>query len=548
MIERYSRAEMSQIWDEAAKIASWAKVERAHLQVLCESKHCPEQVLLDFDRALASKTSEDFQRREKETGHDVIAFVAELGEAMGPESGPFLHRGLTSSDVVDTSLCLRLREALEVLDAGVMNWRVALAELAFHHEQTPMIGRTHGIHAEPISFGQVLAGYFAEASRAHKELLAALKTVSFGKLSGAVGSYTQLTPAFEKRTLALLGLEPEPVATQVLPRDRILSVARSIQSIVAVMERFALNMRHYARTELGEVLEPFGARQKGSSAMPHKKNPILSENLCGLARLAKGSMSALVDDGALWHERDISHSSVERVALPDLCIVTDFMLSRISSMTRGLDVSKKAMERNLGLTGGLWASGTVLTRLVEKGLERTTAYEALQRVALPLSAKVREETVDADAFQKALSADNVISARLTASELGECFSLDRFLKHTGAVFETVFGVKPEQLNWKPGESPFPVDQVPSLRRIVAVHVALQPDVLDTEARTIFQDMRHQIPNGLLAVRQNRTFTIELSVDEQRIGKSRSLVDAAFDYAKSVLCNEVMETLKFEVIQ
>jgi adenylosuccinate lyase len=546
MIARYSRTEMTVIWDEDAKIASWAKVERAHLETLVSLGTCSAQVLADFDRSLGKKSSADFLRRERETGHDVIAFVAEVGEEMGPESGPFLHRGLTSSDVVDTALALRTRDAIDLLDKGLHAWRVALTQLAFTHAETLTIGRTHGIHAEPCSFGQIIAGYAAEAQRAHQSLLAARQAVSFGKLSGAVGAYSQLSPGFEKRVLALLSLQPETVATQVIPRDRITRVARAIEDVVAVVERFAVNLRHWARTELGEVLEPFGKQQKGSSAMPHKKNPVLAENLCGLARVARAAVTALSQDTALWHERDISHSSVERIALPDLFVTADFMLSRVGELTQNLDVAPQAMAKNLALTGGLWASGTVLTQLVAKGMSRTLAYEAVQAAALPLSQRLRAEHLEAHAFQQALTADARVSAKLTPAELAECFATERFLAHVSSVYERVFGVTAAALDWQADKGEFPVARVPALRRVCAAYVSLQPDVLDTEARTIATDMGHHV-TGIAQVRQSKVFYVEMAPKESGTDRLPSVTQVE-QYAREVLCNEVMETLRFEVIQ
>lgn len=546
MIGRYSRTEMSKIWDEDAKIASWAKVERAHLQTLVSLGTCSDAVLADFDRSLGKKCSADFLRRERETGHDVIAFVAEVGEEMGPESGPFLHRGLTSSDVVDTALALRTRDAIDLVDAGLHAWRVALTELAFTYAETLTIGRTHGIHAEPCSFGQIIAGYAAEAQRAHQSLLAARQAVSFGKLSGAVGAYSQLAPGFERRVLGLLSLQPEPVATQVIPRDRLTRVARAIDEVVAVIERFAINLRHWARTELGEVLEPFGKQQKGSSAMPHKKNPVLAENLCGLARVARAAVTALSQDTALWHERDISHSSVERIALPDLFVTADFMLARVAELTLNLDVAPQAMAKNVALTGGLWASGTVLTQLVAKGMSRTVAYEAVQAAALPLSQRLRSEHLEPHAFEKALVADARVAALLSRAELSECFATQRFLAHVATVFERVFGITAAALNWQAKESPFPVARVPALRRVCAAYVSLQPDVLDTEARTISMDMGHQVP-GIAQVRQSKVFYVEMAPKESGADRLPSVAQVE-RYAREVLCNEVMETLRFEVVQ
>jgi adenylosuccinate lyase len=550
MIERYSRKEMSDLWSEDAKFAAWGQVERAHLETLVASGQCPSQALDDFDRAIRHKTVADFQRREQETAHDVIAYIAEIGEEMGADTGPFLHRGLTSSDVLDTALALRMGEALGLIESGLKNWMNALAMQAFTHARTVTIGRTHGIHAEPLAFGQILASYFAECSRAQHSLLDATTQCQFAKLSGAVGAYTQLTPGFEKQVLLKLGLMPEDVATQVIPRDRHLRVARALEDVTLAVERFALNIRHLARTEVGEVLEPFGHRQKGSSAMPHKKNPVLAENLCGLARMVRAQTSALSQNTALWHERDISHSSVERMALPDAFVLCDFLLHRVTQLTEKLDVSPAAMKKNIDLTGGLWASGTVLTKLVEAGMPRTQAYELIQSIALPLGTKVRESRVAPDAFLTALKENPSVSRVIPTETLRSIFDTERFLASAVPTFQRVFGVTPEALEWAPG-TPFPSAQIPNLRRKYAVTVHLQQDVLDTESKTIQADLAHHIPS-LVAVRQARTFVIDIAEEAagqtSTSGRNNPAKAAVQNYAMRVLHNSVMEEFEVEVIQ
>lgn len=565
MIDRYSRKEMSDLWSEDAKYATWGHVERAHLETLVEARHCPPKALEDFDRAVKSKSAADFKRRELETAHDVIAYIAEIGEEMGASSGPFLHQGLTSSDVLDTALAMKMGQALRLIESGLKSWMHAVAEKSFAHANTVTIGRTHGIHAEPLSFGQVLAGYFAECSRAHESLLHALSQSRFAKLSGAVGAYTQLSPAFEAQVLSRLGLKPEEVATQVIPRDRHLRVARALEDIALAVERFALNIRHLARTEVGEVLEPFGSKQKGSSAMPHKKNPVLAENLCGLARMVRSQTAALSQNTPLWHERDISHSSVERMALPDAFVLCDFILSRVTRLTKDLDVSPQAMKKNIDLTGGLWASGTVLTRLVESGMPRTEAYELLQSIALPLATKVREDRVPADAFLQALQAHPAVAQVVSGEALRSVFETDRFLKSVEPTFQRVFGITPAALDWEES-APFPASRVPRLRRKFAVNVSLQPDVLDTESKTIQADLAHHIPS-LVSVRQTRTFVIDLAIPPQDgagAGTAQRTADASRpaasdqpndplenavrSYAARVLHNGVMEEFTVEVVQ
>lgn len=536
MIDRYSRKILKNLWSETEKYSSWAKVERAHLEVLVEREIAPKSVLKDFDNALSKKTAEEYLQREQETGHDVIAFIAELGDAMG-DTGAFVHKGLTSSDVVDTALVLRIRESIQIVLKSLKEVRVALTEKSFEFHDTLCIGRTHGIHAEPLSFGQVLANHFAEFNRAHTELLEAEKHISFGKLSGAVGNYTQLDAQFEFRVLSKLNLRVEPVSSQIIPRDKILCVAKALLSCANAVDRFAMNLRHWARTELREVLEPFGKKQKGSSAMPHKKNPILSENLCGLARTVRGYFTMLMENGALWHERDISHSSVERIALPDIFATTDFMLVRLASVIQNMNVNKEAILAQVWKTGGLWASQNVLTALVSKGLNRVKAYECVQTIALqlheldPAMGKPRHDSKksqDECAFQKSLEKDPIIKKYLNKSELKNLFSTEKYLNSAPLVFKRVFGVEP--MHYKD------VKKVPSLQTVIKVTVELFPDVLDAESKTIQNDMkRNHI--STIDVRTQKCFLIKLEDD-----KNISQVE---NYANKVLYNSVMEQIFIE---
>lgn len=446
MINRYSRQIMRHLWSEDSKYLSWGLVERAHLETLIENKQAPQSILQQFDQALKQKTSSDYLAREQETNHDVIAFIAELGDAMGSSSA-FLHKGLTSSDVVDTALILRIQQSLNIIEESLNSVLTALQSQALKHEKTLCMGRTHGIHAEPISFGQVLASHYAEFKRAHDELIAAKKHISYGKLSGAVGNYTQLNPKFEASVLKKLNLKVEPVSTQIIPRDRILTVAKAILSCGNAIERFATNMRHWARTELNEVLEPFSKKQKGSSAMPHKKNPILTENLCGLSRTIRGYFTMLMENGALWHERDISHSSVERIAIPDMLATIDFMLVRLAGLIQHMNVNKKIFLAQIWKTGGLWASQNVLTALVEKNVSRIEAYECVQAVALQLHNELSENKIEnlqnltnkfSCSFHQMLSQNSFIQEHLTASELKKAFDLSKYIQHVDVVFKRLF--------------------------------------------------------------------------------------------------------------
>lgn len=537
MIERYSRPEMQSIWDDTAKYAAWAEVERAHLATLVEQGQAPASVVDNFNRALKSKTKENFLAREQETAHDVIAFVAEVGDAMGSD-GSFLHKGLTSSDVVDTSQALRIQSSLNLLLKNLGDVRHHLTKRSFEHAATLCIGRTHGIHAEPMSFGQVLASHFAEFQRAHLQLLEAQKSLSYGKLSGAVGTYSQLSPQFEERVLERLGLQVEPVATQVIPRDRIVTLAHAVLACSQATERFATSVRHWARTELGEVLEPFSSKQKGSSAMPHKKNPILAENLCGLARTVRGFTHMLTESAALWHERDISHSSVERVALADMFIVTDFMLSRVGNLIEKMVVRPDAMQANVWKTGGLWASQSVLTELVGKGMNRTEAYELVQRIALPISEKVALGKVEEKEFLKKLGSEAQVTKVLSKEKLNDVFGEARYLASVEPIFKRVFGMVPAEYARQMKKHTAP-ECVPALQTVVKVSVSLLPDVLDTEAKTIANDMRVTGPS-VVDLRQQKQFLVRVP--------GGSSFDFVKTYARDVLHNPVMEQYQVEVVQ
>lgn len=536
MIARYSRPDMSNLWSEEAKYASWSRVERAHLEGLVERRGVPAAVLAAFDSAIQSTQSTDYLRREQETGHDVIAYVAEVGAAMG-DFGRWLHQGLTSSDVLDTALSLRIKDSLDLLMKPLNQARSALAKQAFAHSETPMMGRTHGIHAEPLSFGQVLAGHFEEFQRAHLALIEAGKLCSTGKLSGAVGQYSQLTPDYEALVLNKLGLTAEPVATQVIPRDRILRVAQACEAVANAVDRFAVNMRHWARTELQEVIEPFGDKQKGSSAMPHKKNPVLAENLSGLARAVRGYVQMLGQNTSLWHERDISHSSVERLALPDLFVTLDFMTARCAGLIEKMVVQPDVMKRNLDRLGGLWASQTVLTQLTNSGMNRTTAYELVQKIALPLNMQAARETLPADAFLKALEAQPSVVELLGKDQLRGLFQLERFTAHAPASFLRVFGITPDEIK-RQHSGRVDSTTIPALQRTYRVTVALHADVLDTEAKTIEEHMQTQGLSGRLS--RSKVFTIRLPNEDEKDGLLR--------YVSTVLRNEVMESIHVEVVQ
>ena len=374
---------------------------------------------------------------EATTRHDVIAFLTHVEELAG-EPARWLHLGMTSSDVLDTTLALQTRDALARIDGAIGELLAALADQAHAHAATPMIGRSHGIHAEPITAGLTFARWHAEVARARVRVRVASETIAVGKIAGAVGVYGNLEPAIEAAALGALGLRAETVATQIVARDRHAEVLTALALLGTAVEQIALGIRHWQRTEVGEAEEGFGKGQKGSSAMPHKKNPILSENLCGLARLLRSYAQAGLEDVALWHERDISHSSVERVAMPDATILADFMTSRATGLVKGLVVHPNRMRANLDRTGGLYFSEAVLLALVHSGLPRQRAYEMVQRAAL---AAINEAAADGHVgakpgrFRELLAADADVAGRLTAAQLDALFDLDHHLRHAPAIIQ-----------------------------------------------------------------------------------------------------------------
>jgi adenylosuccinate lyase len=375
VIPRYTRPELAEIWSDYARFEAMREVEVA----ACEELDGPTEAELDAIRA-ATFTVDAIDEREKVTDHDTAAFVDVLAESAGP-AGRWIHHGLTSSDVLDTGLALQLRRVGELVLPDSRRVVEELAAKAREHVHTLCVGRTHGIHAEPTTFGIKLAGFAFEAERNLRRLERAFEQASVGALSGAVGTYSATSPDFEERVLARLGLERESVSTQVVARDRHAELLQAIALAGAGLERFATELRHLARTEVGEVREPFGAGQKGSSAMPHKRNPIKSEQITGLARVLRGNASAALEDVALWHERDISHSSVERVILPDSTTLLDHMQRRALALVRGMVVDTERMRANLDLTYGALFSQRVLLALVETGLTRDDAYRVVQRLA-----------------------------------------------------------------------------------------------------------------------------------------------------------------------
>jgi adenylosuccinate lyase len=416
VIPRYARAELGAIWTDEARMQAWRDVEVA----ACEAMDGPTGEELDAIRA-ATFTVEAVNERERTTDHDVAAFVDVLSESAGP-AGRWIHFGLTSSDVLDTALALQLKRAGEVVLPGARALVAALAARAREHRATICVGRTHGVHAEPTSLGLKLAGFAFEAHRNAQRLARAFEQASVGAISGAVGTYAATSPAFEARVLRALGLEREPVSTQVVARDRHAELLQAIALAGAGLERLATEIRHLQRTEVREVEEPFRTGQKGSSAMPHKRNPIKSEQLSGLARVLRGNAQAAVENVALWHERDISHSSVERVILPDSTILVDYMQHRARALVEGLVVHEDRMRENLELTCGALFSQRVLLALVEGGMGRDDAYRIVQRTA--------QQAWDSRVPLRSLLAAEPAAAGL---DLDAIFDYDHYVRHADAI-------------------------------------------------------------------------------------------------------------------
>jgi adenylosuccinate lyase len=430
MIPRYSRPEMARIWSEENKFATWLRVEIAATEVLSERGVVPKEAL----EAIRSRARFDVARIdaiEREVQHDVIAFVSNVAENVGPE-GRWVHWGLTSSDVVDTALSLLMKEACGLILEDVRTLADAVRKRAFEHKHTPMIGRTHGVHAEPMTFGLKLALWWAELQRDLARLERARDTISVGKLSGAVGTFSHLPPEVEEEVCRRLGLTPAPVASQVLQRDRHAEVMGALALTGASLEKFATEIRALQKTEVRELEEPFAEGQKGSSAMPHKRNPVGAEQVTGLARLLRGNALASLENVALWHERDISHSSVERVIIPDSFLALDHMLRRMTKIVSGLSVNVERMRRNLDSGRGLVFSGPLLLELTARGMRREDAYKIVQEHAM-------EAWKTEGDFRARVASDPAVRAVLTDKDIGEVFRLERYLGHVDAIFARVFG-------------------------------------------------------------------------------------------------------------
>jgi adenylosuccinate lyase len=430
MIARYTHPEMGRIWSDQRRYETWLQVELAAADAMAQAGLIPP----DAARELRAKARFDIARIEEIeqiTQHDVIAFTTAVAEHVGA-AARWLHFGLTSSDVVDTAQALQMVEACHLILRDIDALRAAIKQRAFEHRLTPMIGRTHGVHAEPMTFGLKLALWYAELGRDVERVRRARETVRVGKISGAVGTFAHLDPTIEEEVCRRLGLEPAPIASQVIQRDRHAELLAALAITAASLEKFALEIRGLQKTEIGEVEEPFGKGQKGSSAMPHKRNPIGCEQIVGLARLLRGNAQAAFENVALWHERDISHSSVERVILPDSFIVLDHMLRRFTRVVTGMAVYPDRMRENLERSRGVIFSGQLLLELARRGVSREQAYEWVQRNAM-------RSFDERKPFKELLLADGDVTGVLTNTDIEKAFNLDEQLRNVNVVFERVFG-------------------------------------------------------------------------------------------------------------
>ncbi len=434
MIARYTRPEMAQIWSEENKYRQWLEVELAAAEALAESNDVPAKAAL----LLRKHASFDLQRIheiEREVKHDVIAFTTAVAESLSAagesDASRWLHYGLTSNDVVDTAQALMVRSASEQIIKGINELAQVLKTRAFEFKDAVQIGRTHGIHAEPITFGLKLALWYDEIQRNLTRFSSAAEGMRVGKISGVVGTFGHIGPQAEARICQRLGLRPAPIASQVISRDRHANYVASLALVAATLEKIALEIRHLQRTEVREVEEPFAEGQKGSSAMPHKRNPVTCEQICGLARIVRANVQPAFEDIALWHERDISHSSVERIILPDSTTAVDYMLARTIWLISGLRVSAERMKRNLDLTRGLVFSGQLLLELAKAGMLREEAYRLVQGYAM------RAWEGDGD-FRSAIASDPQVMKYLNSNTLQETFSVSRHLRNIDQIFERVF--------------------------------------------------------------------------------------------------------------
>ena len=426
MIERYTLKRMARIWEEQNKFQKWLEIEVAICEAYAELSLIPKEDL----KEIKEKASFDIKRIdeiEKRTRHDVVAFIESVSEFVGPSS-KYIHMGITSSDILDTSFSCLLKEAGDILIADISALMEVLKEKAYAYKDTPMIGRTHGIHAEPITFGLKMAHFYDEMRRNLERMKAARERVSYGKISGAVGTFAHAQPFIEEYVCKQMGLKPAPISTQIIPRDYYAEFFTTISIIGSSVEKIALEIRNLQRTEVGEAEEFFQKGQTGSSAMPHKRNPIASENLCGLARLLRGYAVSALEDIPLWHERDISHSSVERVIAPDATILLDYMLERLKNIYKNMIVYPERMQKNMDMSRGLHHSEA---SLIKKGLTRQEAYKITQRVAMSCYEKGLDFTTE-------VKTDDEIGKYLTEEEIGGTMSNEHYFKYVDTIFGRVF--------------------------------------------------------------------------------------------------------------
>jgi adenylosuccinate lyase len=427
MIPRYTPKDFTELWSDRTRYATWLEVELAACDAMEVAGYVPRGTAARIREMKLVLDPAEIDRIEQTTRHDVIAFLSHV-EKLAGDPARWLHRGMTSSDVLDTSFACLLVKATDMMLARTDTLIEKLVTRARQHAKTPLIGRSHGIHAEPTTFGVALAGHLAEIRRGRARLAVAREEIAVGKIAGAVGTYAHLSPEIEEQALAAVGLRPETVSTQVVARDRHAAFFSALALLAAGIERLATNVRHWQRTEVGEAEEKFSVGQKGSSAMPHKRNPVLSENLCGLARVVRAAVAPALENVALWHERDISHSSVERMIAPDATATMAFMLDRAAGLVEGLVVYEDKLQLNLNRTGGLFFSEAIMLALVEKGLLRQSAYELVQRSAMKA---FRGE----GQFRELLGTDEEIASRLSPSELDACFDLDHALRFAERIVE-----------------------------------------------------------------------------------------------------------------
>lgn len=427
MIDRYSREEMKKIWDLQSKFSYYLKVELAVCEAYCKLGKC-DRVSLEKIKALAGFNLKRIDEIEKEVNHDVIAFLTNVNETVGEELAGYLHVGLTSSDVIDTALALQIQDAGKIIRKDLNEVIISLKDLMEKHKNTICIGRSHGIHAEIMTFGVKICAWIDAFERANDNFSHALEQIRVGQISGPVGTYSNVSPEVEKITCEILGLKPAKISTQVIARDIHAYFMQSLAIIATVIEQFSIEIRQLQRTEVLEVEEGFKKGQKGSSAMPHKKNPISSENLCGLARVVRSNSITALENIPLWHERDISHSSAERIIFPDSTILVDYMLNRFKNVVENLVVHENNMLKNANLFGGIVYSQKVLLALIEKGLTREDAYKIVQKNAL----EAFENNGD---FRKNLENDEQVKKYLSKSEIEKCFSSKDYLKNTEEICE-----------------------------------------------------------------------------------------------------------------